>query len=117
MSPRIGDCRLWTADGDVGSDDAVIGDEAASLIATLVTRVDEVDAMISSRLLSRVGEPTSCFSPSESSMSVIPTSTDNDMELGQFTSPHTLILSVQFTLSVVTISLTSSTNFGTLDFH
>ena len=27
LSPRVGDCRLRAADGDVGGDDAVIGDE------------------------------------------------------------------------------------------
>ena len=74
----------------------------ASSTATFVTSVDEVDAKMSRRLLSRVGELTSCISPSESSMSASPTSTDDGAGPGQFTSPHTTRLSVQLAMSDAT---------------
>ena len=86
----------------------------ASSTATFVTSVDEVDAKMSRRLLSRVGELTNCISPSESSMSASPTSTDDGAGPGQFTSPHTTRLSVQLAMSDAMTSLSSSTNSGTV---
>jgi len=74
LASQVGDCWLQTVNGDVGSNDVVIRDETSVVDSDVCDRVDEVDAKTSSRLLSRIGEPTSCVSPSGLSISASPTS-------------------------------------------